>query len=150
MASAGGGGGRAGQAKGSTSADMGSEEATLTRSFGNFRRSAAIAGAIGLWLALGATMAEAQTPPTAALPMSESGRYQLFMGEFPFTNLDGELYWNKALFRIDTISGKVWIAESLQFIDPRDGKAVQRRRWVEFEEQIRFTPPTGKRNGSAN
>jgi hypothetical protein len=122
----------------------------LTRSFGNFRRGAAIAGAVGLWLACAAGAALAQTAPTATAQVADSGRYQLFMGEFPFTNLDGELYWNKALFRIDTISGKVWIAESLQFIDPRDGKAVQRRRWVEFEEQIRFTPPTGKRNGSAN
>jgi hypothetical protein len=122
----------------------------LARSIGNFRRAVTIAGAVGLWLALGATAAMAQTAPSAVSPVADSGRYQLFMGEFPFTNLDGELYWNKALFRIDTVNGKVWIAESLQFIDPRDGKAVQRRRWVEFEEQIRFTPPTGKRNGSAN
>jgi hypothetical protein len=122
----------------------------LTRSFGNFRRDVAIAGAIGLFLAFAASAAVAQTAPAVTTQVADSGRYQLFMGEFPFTNLDGELYWNKALFRIDTVTGKVWIAESLQFIDPRDGKAVQRRRWVEFEEQIRFTPPTGKRNGSAN
>jgi hypothetical protein len=115
--------------------------------FGGGRRAIAILGALGLYLTVMATPGAAQT---AAAPASESGRYQLFMGEFPFTNLDGELYWNKALFRIDTISGKVWIAESLQFIDPRDGKAVQRRRWVEFEEQIRFTPPTTKKNGTAN
>lgn len=119
----------------------------MTRIFGDGRHGIAIAGAICLLLALMATPGAAQTP---AAPVSDSGRYQLFMGEFPFTNLDGELYWNKALFRIDTVSGKVWIAESLQFIDPRDGKAVQRRRWVEFEEQIRFTPPTGKKNGTAN
>ena len=119
----------------------------MTRFYGGGRRGIAIAGAIGLWLTCMATPGMAQT---AVVPVSDAGRYQLFMGEFPFTNLDGELYWNKALFRIDTISGKVWIAESLQFIDPRDGKAVQRRRWVEFEEQIRFTPPTNKRNGAAN
>ena len=117
----------------------------MTRFFGCGRHGIAIVGAIALFLAL-VTQVAAQT----ATPVSDSGRYQLFMGEFPFTNLDGELYWNKALFRIDTVSGKVWIAESLQFIDPRDGKAVQRRRWVEFEEQIRFTPPTSKKNGAAN
>jgi hypothetical protein len=122
------------------------EEAILTRFSGSIRRAMAVAGLIGLWIAL-TLPANAQT--AAAPQVVDSGRYQLFMGEFPFTNLDGELYWNKALFRIDTISGKVWIAESLQFIDPRDGKAVQRRRWVEFEEQIRFTPPTQpKRNGA--
>ncbi len=119
----------------------------MKRFFGDGRHGIAIAGAIGLFVALVATSGAAQT---ATAPVSDSGRYQLFMGEFPFTNLDGELYWNKALFRIDTVNGKVWIAESLQFIDPRDGKAVQRRRWVEFEEQIRFTPPTGKKNGTAN
>jgi hypothetical protein len=121
------------------------EEAILTRFFGGGRHGIAIVGAITLYLAM-VTQGAAQT----ATPVSDSGRYQLFMGEFPFTNLDGELYWNKALFRIDTVNGKVWIAESLQFIDPRDGKAVQRRRWVEFEEQIRFTPPTTKKNGAAN
>jgi hypothetical protein len=74
----------------------------LTRFFGDGRHGIAIAGAIGLFAALMTTPGAAQTP---VAPVSDSGRYQVFLGEFPFTNLDGELYWNKALFRIDTVKG---------------------------------------------
>ena len=41
----------------------------------------------------------------------EVGRYQLFQGEYKFVNVKGEQYWEKALLKIDTATGQVWMGE---------------------------------------
>ena len=65
----------------------------------------------------------------------ENGRYQLFQGEYQFVNLKGEQFWSKALFKIDTVTGEVWIGDQWQWIDNK-GKATQKRAWRPFEEEI--------------
>lgn len=82
----------------------------------------------------------------------ETGRYQLFQGEYQFVNLKGEEFWSKALFKVDTVTGKVWIGNQLQWVDD-NGKAKQKRTWRPFEEEIdisgqgrRSQSPTSTKN----
>ena len=70
----------------------------------------------------------------------ESGRFQLFMGAYPFVNLKGEEYWEKALLRIDTATGKVWVARSTQ-LKTTDGKYTQETGWIEFEQNVSVPAP---------
>lgn len=63
------------------------------------------------------------------------GRYQLFQGQYRFINVKGEEHWIRALFKIDTKTGKLFICEGTQV----NGKYVsalrvffsapQRERW---------------------
>ena len=66
----------------------------------------------------------------------EVGRYQLFQGQYRFINIKGEQYWNKALFKIDTVTGEVWIGSQDQYRDPKTGKAFQIRNWEPFEQEL--------------
>jgi hypothetical protein len=63
---------------------------------------------------------------------STAGRYQLFQGEYQFINYKGQEYWLKALFRIDTETGAVWIGNQVQTTDNQD-KVTQTRYWEAFE-----------------
>ena len=71
---------------------------------------------------------------------TEVGRYQLFQGEYQFINSKGEGYWSKGLFKIDTATGKVWIARSIQSKDSV-GQVIQKTGWTLFEEEVRFKLP---------
>lgn len=57
--------------------------------------------------------------------VNQTGRYQLFQGEYQFINLKGEEYWLKGLFKIDTATGKIFECRSNQFKDPKTGKKIQ-------------------------
>lgn len=88
-----------------------------------------------LLLASSVTYAQGQrTNPT-------SGRFQLFQGEYQFINLKGEARWSRALFKLDTVTGDIFICEQHQ-IDGRHlrpaqvGKMVQRRSCHPFDEEL--------------
>lgn len=82
---------------------------------------------------------QAQTGRASDAP----GRYQLFQGEYEFVNLKGESHRVRALFKIDTATGAIFICEGQQ-IDGRHvspaqpGKVVQRRYCRPFEEEMVF------------
>jgi hypothetical protein len=72
---------------------------------------------------------------------AEAGRYQLFQGEYRFVNLRGEEHWIKALFKIDTATGKLFICEGVQLQEKniqRNGEAYQRQYCAPFEEDIQI------------
>jgi hypothetical protein len=79
----------------------------------------------------------AQGPGTAKFP----GRFQLFQGEYQFINLKGEAHWSRALFKLDTATGEIFICEGRQ-IDGRHlkpaqpDKMVQRQNCLPFEEEL--------------
>lgn len=78
----------------------------------------------------------------SALPVyaaNEIGRYQLFQGEYRFINLKGEEHWSKALFKLDTATGKMYICEQDQVLGKhlkKKGEAYQRRYCKEFDENL--------------
>jgi hypothetical protein len=41
-------------------------------------------------------------------------RFRLFQSEYPFTNAQGETFWLRALFKLDTVTGDIFICESIQ------------------------------------
>lgn len=72
---------------------------------------------------------------------SNVGRYQLFQGEYQFINLKGEEFWSKALFKIDTVTGKIYICKSDQILGKylkRDGEAYQRSYCQDFEQDFQI------------
>ena len=81
----------------------------------------------------------ASGPAYAQVPPGEPGTYQLFQGAYPFINLKGELSWEKALFRINTATGEVWIGHSTQWVDPSIEKAKHFRGWEKFEHDLILT-----------
>lgn len=92
-----------------------------------------------LTLLLVSCVAHAQESAASRPIAPAPGRYQLFQGEYYFINLRGEGRWSKALFRIDTTTGQVWIGEQIQSVD-ETGRAVQRRFWQAFEQEIEIPP----------
>ena len=67
------------------------------------------------------------------------GRYQLFQGEYPFINLKGEEHWSKALIKLDTATGKMYVCQQDQVLGKyleREGEAYQRRYCREFEQDL--------------
>ena len=73
---------------------------------------------------------------------AEAGRYQLFQGEYRFINIKGEEHWIKALFKIDTATGKLFICEGDQMQGKhikRNGGMYQRQYCVPFEEDIQIS-----------
>jgi len=68
------------------------------------------------------------------------GRYQLFQGEYPFTNLKGEQYWEKALFKIDTVTGEVWMGSVVQVMDMKKvNSGWQIGQWNKFEHEVQVS-----------
>jgi len=70
---------------------------------------------------------------------SNIGRYQLFQGEYSFINIKGEQHWTRALFKIDTATGKMFICEQWQIdgkYTNKDGQLVQTRTCKPFEEEL--------------
>lgn len=83
--------------------------------------------------------ANAQTPPRA--PADLPGRYQLFQGNYEFINLKGEVYWNRALFKLDTVTGAVFVCRGEQtdgkYLSPPQASTMRQRHACKpFEEEL--------------
>ena len=76
-------------------------------------------------------------PPALA---GEPGTYQLFQGAYPFSTLKGLLYWDKALFRINTATGEVWVARTMQLPATKTGPGKVVQGWVKFEQEFTLIP----------
>lgn len=77
---------------------------------------------------------------------AEIGRYQLFQGEYSFVNLKGEEYTQKALFKIDTATGKLFICKSGQY--QLNGAVRQISNCLPFDTDLRL--PEGTPSNSSN
>jgi len=67
------------------------------------------------------------------------GRYQLFQGEYSFINIKGEQHWSRSLFKIDTVTGKMFICDQYQIdgkYEDKEGYLIQRRTCKPFEEEL--------------
>jgi len=68
-----------------------------------------------------------------------NGRYQLFQGEYKSSNLNGTGFWRKALFKIDTDTGEIFICEEWH-TDAKnkghEGKMIEKRSCRPFEKEI--------------
>lgn len=66
---------------------------------------------------------------------SEVGRFQLFMGEYSIRLPNGESL-ERNIFRLDTVTGDVWIGKQTQYTDKKTGKQVLQRYWEPFEQYV--------------
>ncbi len=93
--------------------------------------------ALSMFTALPAAANEEETFADAApTPVSEVGRYRFFDGQFAVTTLKGPDIAERHLFRIDSVTGTVWIGKQIQYIDKKSGRVVQQRYWELFEQYI--------------
>lgn len=72
------------------------------------------------------------------------GRYQLFQGEYLFVNIKGEGFKEKALFKIDTSTGELFICDGRQFDGKflgKPGKLIQRHSCKPFEQELTLEMP---------
>ena len=98
-------------------------------------RNYAITGACFLLITLSAELACAQ----GRSQPDDVGRYQLFQGQYRFINLKGEEHWLRALFKIDTKTGKLFICEGNQIdgkFEKKEGQLIQRQSCKPFEDEI--------------
>jgi hypothetical protein len=91
-----------------------------------------------LLMALAAPCVHAQSKQP---PSGPAGRYQLFQGNYEFVNLKGEAHWTRALFKLDTVTGEIFICEGRQIegrdlTPPQPGKMVQRHYCAAFEKEL--------------
>ena len=86
-------------------------------------------------------MEQAATILSSAPPPIEVGRYQLFDGQYSVTSLKGPESAEKHLFRLDTVTGTVWIGKQVQYLDKRSGKVIQQRYWEPFEQYLEGQAP---------
>jgi hypothetical protein len=71
------------------------------------------------------------------------GRYLLFQGEYEHLNsIDGKAHKVYDLLKIDTATGQVWRAVSITTHE--NGKVIQKKYWVPFEELIDEPNPEKK------
>ena len=75
-------------------------------------------------------------PPPAPVPVSEGGRYRLLDGQYVAGSLSGEQTSERHLFKLDSVTGNVWIGRQVQFIDKKSGRLVQQRYWEPFEQYL--------------
>ena len=66
---------------------------------------------------------------------SDIGRYQLFMADLN-TSLRASETPERTLFRLDSLTGTVWIARQVQYLDKKTGKQVLQRYWEPFEQYV--------------
>lgn len=72
-------------------------------------------------------------PPTQAVQAaSDVGRFQLVQAEYEFVNIRGEGSWTKALFKLDTVTGEMFVCNSVQAVF--DGTPQQRTTCIPFED----------------
>lgn len=94
---------------------------------------------VGTLLLSGLLLATTASAQEEAEP--DLGRYQLFMGEYTTGLRTGETP-ERSLFRIDTVTGTVWIGKQIQYLDKKSGKQVFQRYWEPFEQYVtELTPP---------
>ena len=89
----------------------------------------------------------AATIVSAAQPASDVGRFQLFDGQYAVTSLKGPEVAERHLFRMDTVTGMVWVGKQVQYVDRKSGKVVQQRYWEPFEQYLegqQVTVPAGR------
>jgi hypothetical protein len=82
-----------------------------------------------LLLCAAASCAHADTP----------GRFQLFQGEYLFTNIRGEAFWQRGLFKLDTVTGELFECRSTQFdgkLSSKPGMLIQKTECRPFEGEI--------------
>ncbi len=72
----------------------------------------------------------------------EIGRYQLIQGEYSFVNIRGQRFRVNGLFKIDTATGRVWMADVYQYKDLNSGKVWQVGGWKEFEDEFQVHAST--------
>ena len=94
---------------------------------------------IVLALLVAPMLASAQAAPKP--PVNQPGRYQLFQGNYEFVNIEGETFWNRALFKIDTATGEIFICSGHQvdgqyLSPPQPGKMRQRHDCRPFESEL--------------
>jgi hypothetical protein len=66
------------------------------------------------------------------------GRYQLFQGEYKFVNIKGEEHNIRELFKIDTVTGKLYVCDGWQLPGKKAGEIIQRKECRPFEEESVF------------
>ena len=72
-------------------------------------------------------------PPAAVASVApEIGRFQLMQGEYEFVNIKGEGFRQRALFKIDTVTGQLFACSSVQAVF--DSQPKQRTACDPFEE----------------
>jgi hypothetical protein len=81
---------------------------------------------------------DTDAPYTAALP--ETGRYRLFDGQFSASSYKGPDSFERHLFKLDTVSGQVWIGKQVQYVDRKSGRVIQQRYWEPFEQYLEAPP----------
>ena len=90
--------------------------------------------------------------PLVALAQGNSqtqpGRFQLFQGEYRFINIRGQEFREKALLKIDTATGEVFICSGSQVdgaLLGKPGKMVQKYSCQPFDSELTVDLPTGQR-----
>jgi opacity protein-like surface antigen len=81
---------------------------------------------------------DTDAPYAAALP--EIGRYRLFDGQYSVSSYKGPDSFERHLFKLDTVSGQVWIGKQAQYVDRKTGRVVQQRYWEPFEQYLEAPP----------
>ena len=79
-------------------------------------------------------------PPPAPVPVSDVGRYRLFDGQYAASAITGEQTSERHLFKIDSVTGNVWVGRQVQFVDKKSGRLVQQRYWEPFEQYLTSSP----------
>jgi hypothetical protein len=62
----------------------------------------------------------------------------LFQGDYQFVNFRGQEFRQRALLKIDTATGEVWIGEQMQ-VPQKDGRVIQTRSWRPFNEETELS-----------
>lgn len=83
---------------------------------------------------------QVSTMLSSAPPPIEIGRYQLFDGQYAVTSLKGPETAEKHLFKLDTVTGAVWVGKQIQYVDRKSGRVIQQRYWEPFEQYLEGQP----------
>lgn len=75
-------------------------------------------------------------PTPAPVPVSDVGRYHLLEGQYMASSLSGEQTAERHLFKLDSVTGSVWVGRQVQFVDKKSGRLVQQRYWEPFEQYL--------------
>lgn len=75
-------------------------------------------------------------PVPAPVPVSDVGRYHLLEAQYIASSASGEQTAERQLFKLDTVTGNVWVGRQVQFVDRKSGRLVQQRYWEPFEQYL--------------
>jgi len=87
----------------------------------------------------GTPPAETSLVPIPASAPPEIGRYHLLEGQYVASSLSGEQTSERHLFKLDTVTGSVWVGKQVQYVDKKSGRLVQQRYWEPFEQYLTTT-----------